>query len=253
MLLGYIVVGLLAGNIFPSIARSNLLIPIADIGVTLLMFSVGIEFSFHRLRRILKQAVWAAAAQLSICIFVFLALFQFFSMSFLESLYLAVALSLSSTAIIVKFLSERGEMDTVPGELSIGWLAVQDFSVILFIILLSSLSDIARLPVFSVTSLVWVILLSVIKSAVVLYIVIILGKHAIPKLLDLIAGLHNRELFLLSTIGLIFGFSALTYRMGFSAPLGAFRKHHKTTQYSRKSARYGTSLRYCFSFRSGWL
>src|SRR5688572_1906433 len=86
MLLGYIGAGILFGNLFPHITDKTFLTGIADAGVTLLLFTLGVEFSFHKLKRLLKTVGWAAILQVLLCIFLFLLFTMFLGMAFLPAL-----------------------------------------------------------------------------------------------------------------------------------------------------------------------
>ena len=220
-LLGYIASGVVFGNLLASTIDQTFLQRIADAGVTLLLFTIGIEFSFHRLRKILGLVSWAASVQILVTILVALLLFLWLGFGFLPALYIAVAAGLSSTAIIVKFLSERGELESIPGELATGWLVVQDLAVIPIMIVLPTLaiaqaSGVGFLPVVSAVGI------SLFKSGLLLVVIIYLGRRGIPTLLNVASRINNREIFLLCTIGIVFLSALITYAMGLSAALGAF-------------------------------
>ena len=116
LVLGYIFGGILIGNLFPHAIDSSLISLIADVGVTLLLFTIGIEFSFHRLEKVLAGIVKPATIQIAGTIGLFFIINTFFGFAVLPSLFIAVAVALSSTAVIIKYLTERGERETVPGE-----------------------------------------------------------------------------------------------------------------------------------------
>ena len=128
--LGYIAAGILFGNLFPYATDASFLKGIGDIGVTLLLFTLGVEFSFHRLKKLMATLPWAAVAQIVFCLLLFLLFTMLLGFPFLAALVIAIAGSLSSTAVIVKVLSERGELDTVPGEVLMGWSVFQDLAVV---------------------------------------------------------------------------------------------------------------------------
>ena len=222
MLLGYIAAGILFGNLFPKITDLGFLRSIADAGVTLLLFTLGVEFSFHRLKRLLGTVTWAALVQVLLCIFLFLLFTMFLGFAFLPALIIAIAASLSSTAVIVKVLAERGELDTVPGEVMTGWLVVQDLCVVPIMILIPSIIAVTSKGDVSVVSVAGVLGLSFLKAAIALSLIIILGKKVVPRVLGKVANLGSREIFVLVTIGLVFLSALITYVLGLSAALGAF-------------------------------
>ncbi len=222
MLLGYIAAGILFGNLFPHIVNQTFLKGIADSGVTLLLFTLGVEFSFHRLKRLLKTVGWAAILQILLCIFLFLLSTMFLGLAFLPALVIAIAGSLSSTAVVVKVLSERGELDTIPGEVMTGWLVVQDLAVVPIMILLPSIVSATTTGDITLTHLATDLGVSFAKAAFALGLIVVLGKRVVPQVLGKVANLGSREIFVLVTVGLVFLSSLTTYILGLSAALGAF-------------------------------
>ena len=202
-IVGYIAGGVLIGNLLSRFINHEVVSLLADNGITLLLFALGIEFSFHRLRRILTVVAWPTVAQLLLSFLLVLLLLVSFSVPFLAAIYLAAAAALSSTAIVVKVLSEKGELETVPGELATGWLIVQDLAVIPMLIILAAVSGVSDQTTSLVTT-IGAVLLALGKSALLIIVLLYLGKHGVPKLLSTVAGFKNRELLLLSTIGLVF-------------------------------------------------
>ncbi|MCX6793863.1 MAG: cation:proton antiporter [Candidatus Gottesmanbacteria bacterium] len=221
-LLGYIAAGVLFGNVFPRITDAAFLKGIGDVGVTLLLFTLGVEFSFHRLKKLMGAVSWAAIAQIVLCIFLFLLFTMFLGFPFLAALVIAIAGSLSSTAVIVKVLSERGELDTVPGEVMTGWSVLQDLSVVPIMILLPAVIAGVTVGDITIGSLVSSLALGILKAAIALGLIIFLGKTVVPKALGKVANLGNREIFTLVTVGLVFLSAMMTYVLGLSAALGAF-------------------------------
>lgn len=220
-IVGYIAGGVLIGNLLSSFINHEVVSLIADNGITLLLFALGIEFSFHKLRRILSVVAWPTVAQILLSFIVFLLLLVSFSVPFVAAMYLAAAAALSSTAIVVKVLSEKGELETVPGELATGWLIVQDLAVIPILIILAAVSSVTG-QATSVASTMLAVFIALGKSALLIGLLLYLGRHGIPKLLTAVAGFKNRELLLLSTIGIVFFVGLCTYSMGLSVSLGAF-------------------------------
>lgn len=218
---GYIAAGLLIGNVFSGSFDHQLITVISEAGVTLLLFTLGVEFSFHRLKRILHVIAWPAVGQMIITLFLVLLALIFFQMPFVPALFLSCAAALSSTAIVVKLLSERGELDSVPGELATGWLVVQDLAVVPILIVLSAVSGVAGTG-GSILFVLWTVVIAVVKAMVAIGIVLYLGSKGVPKLLSAVAGFRNQELFLLTTIGIVFFVGLVTFAIGLSVSLGAF-------------------------------
>lgn len=222
MLLGYIAGGIVFGNLFPQFTDYEFLHAIADSGVTLLLFTLGIEFSFHRLRKVLGTVAWTAVVQILVCIFLFLLLSLSLGFAFIPALFIAIAGSLSSTAVVVKVLSERGELDTAPGEVMTGWLVVQDLAVVPLMILLPALVALTTHADTTVLAAITAIVVSLLKAAAALSVIVILGRFGMPRVLSWIASLGSREIFVLFTVGLVFLAGLVTYVLGMSAALGAF-------------------------------
>lgn len=220
-IVGYIAGGILVGNTLSGFFDHKLISVVSEAGVTLLLFTLGVEFSFHKLKRILHAISWPAIGQIIITLFVvMLALFAL-KVSFVPALFLASAAALSSTAIVVKLLSERGELDSVPGELSTGWLVIQDLAVVPMLILLTAISGVSN-GEGSIVTVMGTIVLAMVKAGALIAIVLYLGSRGVPRLLGAVAGFRNRELFLLTTIGIVFFVGLLTYVAGLSVSLGAF-------------------------------
>ncbi|KKR78614.1 MAG: hypothetical protein UU25_C0036G0007 [Microgenomates group bacterium GW2011_GWB1_40_9] len=221
-IIGYIAVGVLVGNIFSRSVDKTLIGEIAEVGVTLLLFTLGVEFSFERLKKILKTVSWAAALQILISFFIFLPLFSWFGYAFLPALFIAIASSLSSTAVVVRMLSERGEKETIPGEVMTGWCVVQDLAVIPIMMLLPALTSIYLSGSSSIVTTVSITLINIVKASIAIGGVIFLGKIGVPWIVGAVAKFGSRELFLLTVIALVFLSGSIAYSVGLSAALGAF-------------------------------
>ena len=221
-LLGYIIAGVAIGNIFRQGIDVPILSFISDAGITLLLFTLGVEFSFHRLKKIVPIVTWPVTVQILLVFVFFFVFLSFVGFPTIATLFIASAISLSSTAIIVKFLGERGELETIPGELTTGWLIVQDLWVIPFMLLLPILSLLSSMQSVSLGSIATSVTMSLLKIIVIVIAGLLLGKHGIPRLLDKIASLKSREIFLVATIGIVFLSAIAFYALGLSAPVGAF-------------------------------
>lgn len=220
-IVGYIAGGIVVGNLFSSGFDHNLIALISEAGVTLLLFTLGVEFSFHRLKRILHAISWPALSQILVSLFLIFLLLIAIKTPFVPALYLSAAAALSSTAIVVKLLSSRGELDSVPGELATGWLVIQDLSVVPILILLTSISGVSS-GQGSAFSVVGAMGLAMAKAGILVGLTLYLGGRGIPKLLSAVASFKNREMFLLTTIGIVFAVGIATYAVGLSVSLGAF-------------------------------
>ena len=212
---GYILAGLLLGSIFLNTIKgvSNLDI-LAQIGISLLMFSIGVEFSFERILRVKKTLIYGALIQIFsviILLTLFLALFHY---SFTFALIMGIAFSMSSTALIAKLLTQNEQIDTLEGELTVGWAILQDLTFIPLLILVTALHGESNILIS--------ILESLIKAGGILVVVYFLGKEIVPRLFDKLAEFNVHELLFLGVIIFIIGCSVLTQYFGLSYALGAF-------------------------------
>lgn len=220
-IVGYIAGGVLVGNIFRNIIDHNFVAMVSQSGVILLLFTLGVEFSFHKLRQILHIISWPAITQILLTICFILLLLIILGVPFIPSMYLAAAAALSSTAIVVKLLSERGELNTSPGEVATGWLVIQDLAVVPILIVLTTISSNAS-GQGNFLGIILAMLFAIGKAGIILVFILYLGRFGIPRLLSAVAGFKNRELFLLTTIGIVFSVGLVTYILGLSVALGAF-------------------------------
>jgi CPA2 family monovalent cation:H+ antiporter-2 len=212
-LVGYIVAGIVAGAILPPQFKE--VSGLAQIGLILLLFSIGVELSFERLSRYLRIAVFGALIQIIVVALLSYVILSWFGITPAAALVLSMGFSVSSTAVLVKILADRGETDTIHGEIIIGWLLVQDLAVIPMMI---------ALPFLATTGGNWVggAIASATKAVLVILGVILLGKKIVPLFIHTLAGTNSRELLLLASIALALGTAAVTSFFGISPALGAF-------------------------------
>ena len=212
-LVGYIVAGIIVGAILPPQFKE--VSGLAQIGLILLLFSIGVELSFERLSRYFKIAVFGGLIQIAVVVLLSYVILSWFGLAPAVSLVLSLGFSVSSTAVLVKILADRGETDTIHGEIIVGWLLVQDLAVIPMMI---------ALPFLATSGGNWVggAIASAIKAVLVILGVILLGKKIVPFLIHTLAGTNSRELLLLASIALALGTAAVTSFFGISPALGAF-------------------------------
>jgi len=212
-LVGYIVAGILVGAILPQNLKS--VTGLAQVGIILLLFSIGVELSFDRLSRFLEVAVFGAIIQVVLVTLFSYVILGFFGLSGISALVLSLGFSISSTAVLVKILGDRGEEGTIHGEIMFSWSLVQDLLVIPIIVILPLLAGHGG-GLFSG------ILLSIVKAVLVVGGVILLGKKIVPYFIHLLSATNSRELLLLGAIALALGTAAITSLFGISPALGAF-------------------------------
>lgn len=215
LLTGYILGGFLAGVLLGRfVTFGPELATVGEIGVAFLLFTLGIEFSFSRLTRVSRVAFWGGLLQILATIIFGLLIFPLFGFNFYSSLFLASVFSLSSTAIVVRILTERGEIDSLHGEIMVGWLLVQDLAVLPMMVILPTLATVDGRPWSAVF---WAVL----KSLLLLWLILLLGKRIIPRILARIASFGSREILLLSVVTLCLAAAFGTNYLGLSFTLGA--------------------------------
>ncbi len=221
LIVGYLVGGAFASWFLSRYIRISEIENVANIGVALLMFTLGLEFSLRRLKGMGEIIILGSMLQIILTIFCAAFFFPFFGYDIYNSFFLGTVFSLSSTALVVKILSQRGDIDTLHGEIAVGWLLIQDLATLPIIILLPSLG----MVLVSSSGSLWNVMsllraLSI--SSVVLILSVFLAKKIIPYILERIAQTKIRELLLLSVVFICLFFAVAANYMGFSFALGAF-------------------------------
>ena len=199
-------------GILSDISALNLF---ADIGVILLLFVIGIEFPFAKIRSIGKVAVGAGTLGLFATLGVVFMAASALGLNFMDSLFIAAALSISSTAVIVKILQDSGKIKKESSILVLGILIVED---VIAVILIASLESVALVGTVSIENVVLVV---VVASGLIIG-TFTIGRKAIPPLIDKVASAENREILLLSVLGVCFGYALLANVVGLSVAIGAF-------------------------------
>jgi len=199
-------------GILSDISALNLF---ADIGVILLLFVIGIEFPFAKIRSIGRVAVGAGTLGLFVTLGVVFLAASALGLNFMDSLFIAAALSISSTAVIVKILQDSGKIKKESSILVLGILIVED---VIAVILIASLESIALVGTVSIES---VVLVAVVAGGLIIG-TFTIGRKVIPPLIDKVASAENREILLLSVLGVCFGYALLANVVGLSVAIGAF-------------------------------
>ncbi len=199
-------------GILSDISALNLF---ADIGVILLLFVIGIEFPFAKIRSIGKVAIGAGTLGLFATLGVVFLAAGAMGLNFMDSLFIAAALSISSTAIIVKILEESGKIKKESSILILGVLIVED---VIAVILIASLESIGLVGTVSIEG---VVLVAVVAAGLIIG-TFTIGRRVIPPLIDKVASAENREILLLSVLGVCFGYALLANIVGLSVAIGAF-------------------------------
>jgi len=215
VILGYLVGGIAVGpHGFGLVHNLETIHTLATIGVILLLFTLGLEFSLSELKRIGKVAILGGIAQILLTAAVGLALGRLLGFTMLEAVFFGFLIALSSTMIVLKILMERGELDSGHGRIMIGILLVQDLSVVPLMIIM---------PAMGGEGEVWLSLgIAVAKAILFIGVMLGLGIWGLPWLLKRVAAGRSRELFLLTVVTLCLAAAVGAYFFGLSAAVGAF-------------------------------
>jgi len=215
ILIAYIVVGIIVGPTVLGLVKAQDQIDLlAQVGVAVLLFAVGLKLDLQHVRHIGPVALATGLGQLGFTIAFGFILILLMGKSTMEALYVAVALTFSSTIIIIKLLSDKREIDALHGRIAVGFLIVQDLAVVLAMMAMSIPGDIGE------AGLVGVILSlagRVMAMAALLY---LLMRYVLPKVVTIMA--HSQELLLIFAIAWGTGLAALGEWAGFSKEAGAF-------------------------------
>jgi CPA2 family monovalent cation:H+ antiporter-2 len=218
VVLGYIVAGVIMGPHTPPysfIKDEETVSTLSEMGIILLMFSLGLEFSLGKLKRVGATAFIAAAMEILLMLGIGYQIGRWFGWSQMDSIFLGAMLSISSTTIIVKALAELGKSKERFAELIFGILIVEDILAIAIIALLSGIAQTGSLQISEVVG-------TVSRLGIFLVVALVLGLLVVPRLIAYVAKFKSNEMLLVTVLGLCFGFSLLAVKLNYSMALGAF-------------------------------
>jgi len=216
LILGYILTGIAFGPYTGGFALTSVheIELLAEIGVALLLFALGLEFSLKDLKPVKKIALIGTPIQIILTIAMGYGIGQMMGWDAKSSLWLGALVSLSSTMVLLKTLMNQGWLGTLSSKVMVGMLIVQDLAVVPLIVLLPMMND---------PSLGWISLeIAILKTVVFLAGMILFGTRLLPLIMRYIAHLGSRELFLLAITAIGLGVGYLTYLVGLSFAFGAF-------------------------------
>ncbi|WP_071518357.1 cation:proton antiporter [Geitlerinema sp. PCC 9228] len=217
VLLGYLASGLLVGPFgFRLLNDVEQIKSLAEIGVAFLLFTLGVEFSLAELKRVKDIALKGSFIQIGFTIAMVAILTTLLGLvsGLIQGIFLGAVLSLSSTAVVLKTLTERGETNTVHGQIMLAILIVQDLSLGVMLAILPALQE----PQSLFSSLV----AAVLKVTIFLTAALAAGRWLVPPLIRNIVKTESNELFLLTVIALCLGVALVTAHLGLSIEMGAF-------------------------------
>ncbi|HEX2215603.1 MAG TPA: YbaL family putative K(+) efflux transporter, partial [Xanthobacteraceae bacterium] len=226
-LVGYLVAGIAIGPFTPGfVADQNLANQLAEIGVILLMFGVGLHFSLKDLLSVRAIAIPGAIAQIAVASLLGVGLARLLGWSWGAGVVFGLALSVASTVVLLRAMQERRLIETEKGRIAVGWLIVEDIAMVLTLVLLPAMSGMLKGDTGSgaqLSSLIVPFLLTIAKIVAFLALMLIVGRRVIPWVLHYVAHTGSRELFRLSVLAIALGFAfAATTLFDVSFALGAF-------------------------------
>ncbi len=218
VVLGYIIAGVIIGPHtppFPLVHDEETIKTLSELGVILLMFSLGLEFSLRKLKQVGSTAFVVAFLEIILMFWVGYEIGCLFRWSLMDSVFLGAMISISSTTIIVKALAELGKAKEGFAQLIFGILIIEDILAIAMIALLSGIAMTGGLQMADVG-------VTLGKLSIFLVVAMVAGLLAVPRLLGYVARFKSNEMLLVTVLGLCFGFSLLALKLGYSVALGAF-------------------------------
>lgn len=217
VILGYLVIGVAVGpHALGLVDDLELIEAVATVGVALLMFTLGLEISIAQLREVGKVGLWGGVAQVlatfGLGLIVGITLFKW---SPAQAALFGLIISLSSTAVCLKILMERGELTSVQGRIMIAFLIFQDISVVVMIVIMPLMGGMEENILLSLATAVG-------KAVLFVGVAIVAGRWLLPWLMGRVGGVRARELFLLTVLVLCLGAAIGTQIFGLSIVFGAF-------------------------------
>jgi CPA2 family monovalent cation:H+ antiporter-2 len=255
-LVGYLLAGVLIGPFTPGfVADAQIAAELAEIGVMLLMFGVGMHFSMDDLMSVRKIAVPGAVLQIAVATAMGAGVAHLWGWPLGEGLVFGLALSVASTVVLLRALEARGALDSLNGKIAVGWLVVEDLAMVLVLVLLPPLAGWlgGKLPGEEQGGggNLWLTLgITLLKVSAFVALMLVVGRRVFPKLLWLVARTGSRELFTLcviaAAVSIAYGAAML---FGVSFALGAFFAGMvmRESEFSHRAAEDSLPLREAFA------
>lgn len=251
-LLGYLVAGILIGPNTPGfVADVSLAKQLAEIGIILLMFGVGLHFSLSDLVKSWKIALPGALAQMTVATVIGAALARYLGFSLIGAVVFGFSLSVASTIVLLRSLEQRGLTSSLGGRIAVSWLILEDIAMVLALVMLPVVADMVQSGnAISVTTLGTVFISVVFKIGGFVAFMILIGRRFLPWLVVYVARLRSEELNSLCILAIALGFATLAFLVfDASLALGAFLAGVMLgeSEIGRKSAENSRELRNAFS------
>jgi CPA2 family monovalent cation:H+ antiporter-2 len=246
-IVGYLLAGTLVGPHTPGyVADAGLAEQLAEIGVILLMFGVGLQFHIEELLAVRRVAIPGAIAQSAVATVLGAALAVAFGWTWSAGLVFGMALAVASTVVLIRVLSDNNDLHTQAGHIAVGWLVVEDLFTVIALVLLPALFG----PTAADDSIGVALGVTALKVSALVAFTAIVGTRVIPRVLDYVASTRSRELFTLTVLAIALGIavgSALVFSV--SMALGAFLAGMVVgrSEYSMRAASEALPMRDAFA------
>ena len=219
-IVGYLIAGLLVGPYTPGfVADRHMAEQLAEVGIILLMFGVGLQFHIEELVAVWRVAVPGAIAQSVVATGLGMAVAHAFGWTPTTGLVFGIGLSVASTVVLIRVLSDNRDLHTRAGHIAVGWLVVEDLLTVLVLVMMPAIYGRGA----GDSSVAVSLSLAALKVAVLTALVLVGGRRVVPWLLTRIAATRSRELFTLTVLALALGISVASAQLfGVSMALGAF-------------------------------
>lgn len=215
-IVGFLLAGVLIGPNALAIVKDQALVDAtAEIGVILLLFTIGIEFSLEKLAKIQRLIFGGGMMQVGFSVAATAFVLSAFGVDWKAGIFTGMLVALSSTAIVLKLLADNGETNSEPGQVSLGLLIFQDLAIVVMVLLVPILAG-------SEGGGLGDIGIALATAGLIIAAVLVIARRVMPKILEAVAMTCSPELFLLTVIAICFGTAYLTSLAGVSLSLGAF-------------------------------
>ncbi|WJY14013.1 YbaL family putative K(+) efflux transporter [Pectobacteriaceae bacterium CE90] len=223
-LVGYLLAGVLVGPFTPGfVADAKLAIEIAELGIILLMFGVGLHFSLKDLMAVKSIAIPGAIAQIAVATLLGIGLSSLLGWSLPNGLVFGLCLSTASTVVLLRSLEERQLIDSQRGKIAIGWLIVEDLVMVLTLVLLPAFGHMFESSTTNIYQLLYDLGWTLGKVIAFITLMVVVGRRAVPWILAKSASTGSRELFTLAVLAMSLGIAFGAVKLfDVSFALGAF-------------------------------
>ena len=223
-LVGYLVAGIIAGPFTPGFVGDMELAPqLAEIGVILLMFGVGLHFSWRDLMSVKAIALPGAVVQITVATLLGWGMARWLGWSNGAGVVFGLSLSVASTVVLLRALEDRRLVETQRGRIAVGWLIVEDLATVLALVMLPALAGLLNGEATDAGSVGSALLTTFLKVGAFMAVMLLVGRRVIPWILERVAGSGSRELFTLCVLAIALGVAYGSAELfGVSFALGAF-------------------------------